>query len=71
MIGKSGKLFLINFDLNFYNKIIFLYHFSGRGRPDYRDYRPPRDRYSPVRDAPPIKRMRGDWDDGRPRYGGR
>lgn len=47
-----------------------------RQRPDYRDYRGGggggRDRYSPARSqemAPPMKRMRFDWDD-RPRYGG-
>ncbi|XP_014488285.1 PREDICTED: serrate RNA effector molecule homolog [Dinoponera quadriceps] len=46
-----------------------------RQRPDYRDYRGGgsggRDRYSPARSqemAPPMKRMRFDWDD-RPRYG--
>ena len=48
---------------------------SGRPRQDYRDYRPPpRDRgYSPVREGPPMKRMRGDgWgDEGRGgRFGG-
>lgn len=47
----------------------------GRPRQDYRDYRPPpRDRgYSPVREGPPMKRMRGDgWgDEGRGgRFGG-
>lgn len=48
-----------------------IFNFRGRGgRPDYRDYRNVRDRYSPGREAPPMKRMRGDWDDGRPRYGG-
>lgn len=42
-----------------------------RGRQDYREYRPPRDRaYSPPeRTGPPMKRMRPDWDEGRPRYG--
>ncbi|XP_017762257.1 PREDICTED: serrate RNA effector molecule homolog isoform X2 [Eufriesea mexicana] len=46
-----------------------------RQRPDYREYRGGggggRDRYSPGRSqemAPPMKRMRADWDD-RPRYG--
>ncbi|XP_017793039.1 PREDICTED: serrate RNA effector molecule homolog [Habropoda laboriosa] len=46
-----------------------------RQRPDYREYRGGggggRDRYSPARSqemAPPMKRMRADWDD-RPRYG--
>lgn len=41
-----------------------------RRRPDYREYRP-RDRFSPDRGGPPMKRMRNDWpgDDGRPRYG--
>ncbi|RLU20650.1 hypothetical protein DMN91_007263 [Ooceraea biroi] len=46
-----------------------------RQRPDYREYRGGggggRDRYSPARSqdmAPPMKRMRFDWDD-RPRYG--
>uniref|UniRef100_A0A8D8FIJ2 Serrate RNA effector molecule homolog n=1 Tax=Culex pipiens TaxID=7175 RepID=A0A8D8FIJ2_CULPI len=47
----------------------------GRPRQDYRDYRPPpRDRgYSPVREGPPMKRMRGEgWgDEGRGgRFGG-
>lgn len=59
----------------FYNAICLC---SGRGRPDYRDYRGPgggggggvRDRYSPDRGGPP-KRMRADWgDEGRSRYGG-
>lgn len=49
------------------------YHVICRGRPkaDYRDYRPPRERssYSPGRDYPPMKRMRGDYDDSRARYG--
>uniref|UniRef100_A0A6M2DLB6 Serrate RNA effector molecule homolog n=1 Tax=Xenopsylla cheopis TaxID=163159 RepID=A0A6M2DLB6_XENCH len=54
-----------------------------RNRRDYRDYRAGaavgagsggRGGYSPPPgrgggDGPPIKRMRGDWDDGRPRYG--
>lgn len=40
-----------------------------RRRPDYRDYRP-RDRFSPERGGPPMKRIRGDWQDDRgPRYG--
>jgi len=46
-----------------------------RQRPDYREYRGGggggRDRYSPARSqdmAPPMKRMRFDWDD-RARYG--
>lgn len=46
-----------------------------RQRPDYREYRGGgsggRDRYSPARTqdmAPPLKRMRFEWDD-RPRYG--
>ncbi|XP_026669257.1 serrate RNA effector molecule homolog isoform X1 [Ceratina calcarata] len=46
-----------------------------RQRPDYREYRGGggggRDRYSPARSqemAPPMKRMRADWED-RPRYG--
>ncbi|KAL5285783.1 SRRT family protein [Megaselia abdita] len=39
-----------------------------RARPTYGDYR--RDRFSPGRDLPPSKRMRGDWgDDMRGRYG--
>lgn len=42
-----------------------------RSRPDYREYRP-RDRFSPDRNGPPVKRMRGDWGDDRgPRYGGK
>lgn len=44
----------------------------GRSKPDYRDFRGGggvRDRYSPGRDFPPMKRMRPDWDEGRPRYG--
>ncbi|XP_052903474.1 serrate RNA effector molecule homolog isoform X2 [Anopheles moucheti] len=44
-----------------------------RPRQDYRDYRPPpRDRgYSPAREGPTVKRMRGDaWgDEGRHRFG--
>lgn len=40
-----------------------------RDRQDFRDFLPPRDRgYSPTRDGPPKKRLRGEWDD-RPRYG--
>ncbi|XP_044011988.1 serrate RNA effector molecule homolog isoform X2 [Aphidius gifuensis] len=47
-----------------------------RARPDYREYRGGggaggRDRYSPGRSqdmAPPMKRMRSDWDDGGSRY---
>lgn len=46
---------------------------SARARPpEFREYntRPQRDRgYSPERGGPPMKRMRGDWDDMRPRYG--
>lgn len=38
-----------------------------RGPPDYREYRRERN-YSPER-GPPVKRMRHDWDDVRPRYG--
>lgn len=49
--------------------------FSVRPRQDYRDYRPPpRDRgYSPAREGPTVKRMRGDtWgDEGRHRFGGK
>lgn len=44
---------------------------SARARPpEYREYnRPPRPReYSPDQSRPPMKRMRGDWDDMRPRY---
>ncbi len=37
-----------------------------RSRPDYRDYR--RERYSPGRDLPPVKRMRGEWGDDRSRF---
>uniref|UniRef100_A0A1A9WHJ9 Serrate RNA effector molecule homolog n=1 Tax=Glossina brevipalpis TaxID=37001 RepID=A0A1A9WHJ9_9MUSC len=44
-----------------------------RQRPDYRDYRGPRDRYiSPGREMPPAKRMRPDWGDDlrpNPRFG--
>ncbi|XP_046429120.1 serrate RNA effector molecule homolog isoform X1 [Neodiprion fabricii] len=48
-----------------------------RARPEYREYRGGgggggRERYSPARSqemAPPMKRMRADWED-RPRYGG-
>lgn len=36
---------------------------SGRPRPDYRDYRGARDRYSPDREMPPAKRMRPGWGD--------
>lgn len=52
---------MAKFDIFFLNLI--------RRRPDYREYRP-RDRFSPDRGGPPMKRMRNDWpDDGRPRYG--
>lgn len=38
--------------------------------PEYREYNRPRTRdYSPDQSRPPMKRMRGDWDDMRPRYG--
>ncbi|XP_061401625.1 serrate RNA effector molecule homolog [Musca vetustissima] len=36
---------------------------GGRPRPDYRDYRGARDRYSPDREMPPAKRMRPGWGD--------
>lgn len=52
----------------FFNKKRWYFSRGRGGRPDYRDYR--RDRFSPERGGPPIKRMRNDWaDDGRPRYG--
>lgn len=49
------------------------YNERPRGRPDYREYRSPRERgYSPEqRPGPPMKRMRQDWDEPRPRYGRR
>lgn len=44
-----------------------------RQRPEYRDYRPPRERFvSPCRDMPMVKRMRPDWGEemrAAPRYG--
>lgn len=46
---------------------------SGRARPDYRDYRGPREKYSPGRELPPGKRMRPDWGEDmrpNPHYGG-
>ncbi|XP_055917768.1 serrate RNA effector molecule homolog isoform X2 [Eupeodes corollae] len=46
---------------------------SGRARPDYRDYRGPREKYSPGRELPPAKRIRPDWGEDirpNPRYGG-
>lgn len=56
-----------------YARSDLLLAFASRGRPkaDYRDYRPARERssYSPGRDYPPMKRMRGDYDDARSRYG--
>jgi hypothetical protein len=46
--------------------------YRNRSRPDYRDYRSPRERgYSPPgrESGPPMKRMRGEWEDRGPRYG--
>lgn len=46
---------------------------GGRARPDYRDYRGPREKYSPGRELPPAKRMRSHWGEDmrpNPRYGG-
>lgn len=61
----------------------YLHYYLFRSRRDYRDYRAGaavgsgsggRGGYSPPPgrgggDGPPVKRMRGDWDDARPRYG--
>lgn len=62
-------LLFFNFSTIF---LILILYVSGRGRPDYRDYRGPgsivRDRFSPDRYGPP-KRMRTDWGDDRLRYG--
>ncbi|XP_055857841.1 serrate RNA effector molecule homolog [Episyrphus balteatus] len=46
---------------------------SGRTRPDYRDYRGPREKFSPGRELPPAKRIRPDWGEDirqNSRYGG-
>lgn len=71
--GPNGELVGVSLQNSF--KRMFQKLCSGRPRQDYRDYRPPpRDRgYSPTREGPPMKRMRGDgWgDDARPRFGGR
>lgn len=44
--------------------------FDSRRRPDYREYRP-RDRFSPDRGGPPMKRMRNDWGQDRSYHGKR
>lgn len=78
--GKTGK-FTIDYTLLDSNSELLFCYYSGRGRPDYRDYQRGggggggggRDRFSsPDRGGPPMKRMRTEWgDDGRPRYGGK
>lgn len=68
--GKAEKPLASSLDSHYK-----MHYFLCRGRPktDFRDYRAPRDRnsYSPGRDYPPLKRMRGDYDDGRSRYAGK
>lgn len=69
MIGLIGKQ--IKFlGVFFFSRIVSIKLFNFcRRRPDYREYRP-RDRFSPDRGGPPMKRMRGDWPGDDRRYHG-